>query len=98
MQLPLQVTYNGMAASPALDARIGEYVDRLEKANPRVSSCHVGVEPCGHHRPHGRRFAVHVEVHAPDPPRVISTRQEHEDVFVAARDAFDAARRRLVEL
>jgi ribosome-associated translation inhibitor RaiA len=86
-----------MPASPALEARIGEYVTKLEKAHPRLSSCHVGIEPCGHHKAHGRRFAVKVELRAPDHPRPISARQEHEDVFVAARDAFDAARRHLVE-
>ena len=94
MQVPLQIAFHGMPASPALEARIGEYVAKLEKVHPSLSSCHVGVEPCGHHKAHGRRFAVRVEVHAPD-RTAISACHEHEDVFVAARDAFDAARRHL---
>ncbi|HUL56392.1 MAG TPA: HPF/RaiA family ribosome-associated protein [Usitatibacter sp.] len=97
MQLPLHVSYHGMPASPALDERIAEHAARLEKAHPSLASCRVGVEPCGHPRPHGRRYAVHVELHAPDRSSVITTRNEHEDVFVAARDAFEAARRRLVD-
>ena len=97
MPLPLHISYRGMPASPALEERINEYASRLEKAHPRLASCRVGVEPCGHHHAHGRRFAVHVELHSPDLPAVITTRNEHEDVFVAARDAFDAARRRLLD-
>jgi len=97
MLLPLEVSYHGMPASPALEERINEYAARIEKAHPALSSCRVGVEPCGHHRANGRRFAVRVELHAPDHPGVITTRNENEDVFVAARDAFDAARRRLLE-
>lgn len=94
MLVPLQIAFRGMPASPAVEARIGEFAAKLEKVHPRLSSCHVAVEPSGHHRNHGRSFAVHVELHAPD-RAPINVRHEHEDVYLAVRDAFDAARRML---
>lgn len=92
-----QIVFRGMPASPALETRIGECLAKLENVHPRLSSCHVAVEPIGHHREHGQHFAVHVELHAPDRPRPINVRHEDEDVYVAVRDAFDAARRMLLE-
>jgi len=95
MQLPLQIAFRGIPASAALEARIGECVEKLEKVHPRLLSCRVAVESPGHHRSHGRHFAVHVELQALDKPHAINARHEHEDVYVALRDAFDAARHQL---
>ena len=39
MQLPLQVAFQGMPHSPAVDARIREHVAKLEKHHSRLSSC-----------------------------------------------------------
>ncbi|HUL96596.1 MAG TPA: HPF/RaiA family ribosome-associated protein [Usitatibacter sp.] len=95
MQLPLQVAFQGMPHSPAVDARIREHVAKLEKHHSRLSSCRVGIEPVGLHKAHGHRYAVHVELHAPDRPPIVSTRHESEDVYVAVRDAFAAVERQL---
>ena len=94
MQSPLKVAIRGMAPSPTLEDCVAECATKLEKANPRIVSCDVRIEPCGHHRAHGRLYAVKVEVRAPGKPAVVS-HQEHEDVFVAARNAFDSIRRTL---
>jgi ribosome-associated translation inhibitor RaiA len=94
MLVPLQIAFRSMPASPAVETRIGECAAKLEKVHPRLSSCHVAVEPSGHHRNSGRLFAVHVELHAPD-RTPINVSHEDEDVHVAVRDAFEAARRKL---
>lgn len=99
MQIPLEVTYRGMEPTESLDARIGEWVDRLERVCSRIVRCEVVVEtPHRHHR-QGRRFSVHVRVTVPTTELVVShdpgADGAHQDAHVAVRDAFIAARRQL---
>jgi cold shock CspA family protein/ribosome-associated translation inhibitor RaiA len=99
MPFPLQVTFKDMDPSPALEARIREKADWLERFKQGILRCHVTVTaPHRHHR-QGRLYSVHVEIVAPDGD-MVATRgrpqdHAHEDAFVAVRDAFDAVRRQL---
>ena len=95
MQLPLQIVFHGMPRSEALEARIRESAAKIEHFHGRITSCHVTVEPCGHHRQQGRLYAARIELRAPLRAELIASRHEDEDVFVAVRDAFDALRRQL---
>lgn len=95
MQLPLQIVFHGMPRSEALEARIREGASRLEHFHGRITSCHVTVEPCGHHSRQGRRYAARIELRAPQRSNLVSSHQEAEDPFVAVRDAFDALRRQV---
>jgi ribosomal subunit interface protein len=91
MQVPLQIAMQGLARSEALEARIREGAAKLEQFHPRITSCRVAVDEAG------RQFRVKVEVHAPGHQQAVSTLHQHEDVYVAVRDAFDSARRQLEE-
>lgn len=97
VSVPIEVAFRGMPPSPALETRIGEHVAKLEHAHPRLATCRVAVEPSGHHRNHGGKYAVHVELRADDRTVPINVRHEDEDPYVAVRDAFDSARRKLLE-
>jgi len=98
-QLPLRITFRHMDASPALATRIRALVSRLEKFDARITHCHVIVAPPPRHRRHGALYDFHIDIGLPD--RVIAVRRAHsgaaahEDPFVALRDAFRAARRKL---
>lgn len=99
MQLPLQVTYRHMDPSPALDARIRELAKRLEKFSPQIMHCRITVEaPHQHHR-QGNLFDIRIDLTVPG--REIAVHRgsahdhSHEDAYVALRDAFRAARRKL---
>jgi cold shock CspA family protein len=99
VQLPLQITYRHMDPSPALDARIRQFASRLERFSPQVIHCRVTVEaPHRHHR-HGNLFDVRIDLTVPGHEIVIqrgpAADHSHEDAFVALRDAFRAARRKL---
>ena len=48
----------------------------------------------GRHKRQGKQFSVHIGVRVPG-GEIAVTREHDEDVHVALRDAFDAARRRL---
>ncbi len=97
MQVPLQISVRGVPHSPVLDARIRDKVAKLEEFHPRITSCHVAVEESGKHHHQGRQFTVRVELRVPG-REIAVTRDHHEDVFVALRDAFDSAKRQLEEV
>jgi cold shock CspA family protein/ribosome-associated translation inhibitor RaiA len=99
MLLPLQITFRDLDPSPALETRIRELVQRLEKFSAQILRCHVIVEAGHGHGRQGHLFQVHFQVTAPG-GRIIANRehrqrQSHEDVHVALRDAYRAVRRRL---
>ncbi|MCX8005263.1 MAG: HPF/RaiA family ribosome-associated protein [Burkholderiaceae bacterium] len=94
MQVPLQIAMHGIAHSAALEAEIRERAAKLEAFHPRIISCRVAVEEVGRHHHQGRRFEVHIDVRVPG-REIVVNREQHEDVYVALRNAFDAARRLL---
>ncbi len=99
MKLPLQVTFRNMDRSDALEANIREHAEKLDQFYDRIMRCDVVVEEA-HRRHHkGNLFHVRIDITVPDKELVVGREPEkhhaHEDPYVAVRDAFDAARRRL---
>lgn len=94
MQLPVQITFRHMNRSAALEDAIREHADKLNAVYPRLTSCRVVVEEVAAHKHQGKLFALHLDLKIPS-HEIAVTRNEHEDVYVALRDAFDAARRKL---
>jgi cold shock CspA family protein/ribosome-associated translation inhibitor RaiA len=101
MRLPLQITFRHRDPSPALEARIRELVSRLERVSSHIMRCHVIVEPLDGHHNQGALYDFHIDITLPDAELAIRrahpTDQAHEDAYVALRDAFRAARRRLAD-
>ena len=97
--LPLQITFRHMDPSPALADRIRTLVSRLEKFDARITHCHVIVAPPPRHSRHGALYDFHIDIALPD--QIIAVRRAHaaapahKDPYVALRDAFRAARRKL---
>jgi len=99
MQAPLQITFRHMDSSEAVAARIRERAGELERFFDRIISCRVVVE-CRHpRRRQGNLFRVRVDLKIPGREIAVgrdpAAHHSHEDVYVAIRDAFDAARRAL---
>ena len=99
MQLPMQISFRGMEPSDAVETKIRERVGKLERFYDRIMGCRVVVES-PHRRHHqGKLFHVRVDLTVPGGELAVSREpaehHAHEDVFVAIRDAFDAAQRRL---
>lgn len=101
MQAPLQITFEGgLEPSEALERRIRREAGKLERFHDRITSCRVAVIGRGGRRRNGDLFAVRLQITTPAQGDVMIDRNppadhSHEDAFVAVRDAFDAARRRL---
>src|SRR5574340_594469 len=97
MDLPLQITWRGIAHSEALDAAIREKAAKLQQFHDGLMRCKVVVELPSRHKQQGRHFTVRVELKLPASDIAV-VREHDEDVHVALRDAFDAARRKLRDL
>ncbi|HKQ12650.1 MAG TPA: HPF/RaiA family ribosome-associated protein [Steroidobacteraceae bacterium] len=99
MQTPLRITFRHMHSSPAVEARVRELVERLERFYDRITGCHVVVEAPPAHRNKGAPFEVKIDLTVPGGEIAVRSeraeQEAHMDVYVALRDAFDSARRRL---
>ena len=96
MNIPLQLTWRGLDRSEAIEAAVRDAANKLHQFHPRIVSCRVVLEQSDRHKRHGRQFAVRLDVRAPRTE--IAINKEHdEDVYIALRDAFFDARRKLDE-
>lgn len=94
MQTPLQITFRGLPHSDALETRVREKADKLQDFHGRITSCRVVIEEQHRHKRQGKQFTVRIDIRVPGNEIVID-RDHDEDVYVALRDAFDAAARKL---
>jgi hypothetical protein len=102
MQNSIQVTFQGCEPSLPVRASIEREFESLKLLNTDITGGDVTViGPSGHHR-HGSNFVIHILLtisahenvvvsHSPDD-------ENHEDVEIAVKDAFSAARRQLDDL
>ena len=97
MSLPLEITLRDIPHSEAVETRIREKAEKLTRFNDRIMSCHVTVESPQRHKHQGKLYSVHVDIRLPAGVEVVVTRVQDEDVFVAIRDAFAVATRRIEE-
>jgi ribosome-associated translation inhibitor RaiA len=99
MQLPLQITFRHLEPSAALEARIRKLAAKLERFSPHIMRCHVIVEPTPQHQHQGALHEFVIEITLPDAQMAIRRAHPadhaHEDAYVALRDTFRAARRKL---
>jgi ribosomal subunit interface protein len=99
MQEAIQITFRGMDPSEFIEARIQAKAADLERFCKDIVSCHVTVETQHHKHHKGNLYAVRIDLRVPG-KEIVAGREHrqshaHEDVYVAVRDAFDAAVRQL---
>ena len=94
MQIPLQITIRGFDHSDALEAHIRSKAEKLDEFFEHVMSCRVVVEVPHKHYQQGRHFKVRLDIGVPG-GEIVVNRDHSEDVYVALRDAFDAAYRQV---
>ena len=94
MAAQLQITVRDMPHSEVLESRIRQKLAGLERVHPRITAFHVTLEaPHNHHRK-GGQFGVKLDIKLPG-GEIVVTRDHDEDIYVALRDACQAARRQL---
>lgn len=99
MQLPLQVTFRHMDTSDAVLAIIQEKADKLDRFSEHIMACRVVVEAPHQHHHKGKLYRISVDITVPGgeifASRNSDENQAHQDINVAIRDAFNAAKRQL---
>ncbi len=99
MQIPLQITCRDFPLSEAIEAKIRQQVGKLQRFSDRITSCRVVVE--APHQNHRQGNIYHVRIHLTLPGKELAIDRSsgqnhaHEDLYVAIRDAFNAAQRQL---
>lgn len=99
MQEAIQITFRGMDPSEFIQNRVRAKAAELERFFRDIISCHVTVETQHHSHQKGNLYAVRLDLRVPG-KEIVAGREHrqshaHEDVYVALRDAFDAATRQL---
>ena len=99
MQIPLQISFRNMDPSPAIEAGVREKAAKLDRFFVRIVSCDVTIEAPHRHHQKGKLYKVRIDIGMPGNDVHVNQEgpknQAHEDVYVAIRDAFDAAVRQL---
>jgi ribosomal subunit interface protein len=96
MKLPLQITVRNASVSEVVMNEIRERVAKLEQFSGNMMGCRVTVDSPHRHQHQGMRYTVQIDITVRGAELVVK-RQPHEDIYVAVRDAFDAARRQMEE-
>jgi len=99
MEIPLKITFRNVDPSEAVEAKIRERAKKLERFNNDIISCRVVVEAPHKRRHKGILYNVKIDMTLRDGELVINRLPEknraREDVYVAMKEAFDAACRKL---
>lgn len=102
MKLPLQVIFRNCPQSEAIVMLVEKKAKQLEKYFPRIMGCRVVIEVPHQHQTKGNLYRVLVDLTLPGNEIVVgrnpTQHESHQDVFVAIRDSFKAARRQLQDL
>jgi ribosomal subunit interface protein len=94
MKLPLQITTRNVSLSEAAEDAIREKAAKLETFYDRIMACRVFVEAPHRHKQQGLHYNVRLDITVPG-GEIVVKREPNEDLYVAIRDSFDAARRQL---
>lgn len=99
MQLPLQIAFQNMEHSGAIEHKVREKVEKLDQFADHIMGCRVVVGMPHRHHVHGNQYQVRLDITVPDEEIVVNREPaehtEYRDLDVVLRDAFDAARRQL---
>jgi ribosomal subunit interface protein len=94
MEIGLQITARDIEITDAIRADIEEKAGKLDKYYDRIMRCRVAIETPKRHQHEGKLYDVHIYMTVPGGELVVK-RELNKDLYVAIRDAFQAARREL---
>jgi ribosomal subunit interface protein len=94
MQILPQITVREISDSAAIELQVAKKIAKLEQLCHHIISCKVVVDVAQNHKHQGKLFSVHIDLTVPG-KEIAVTKVMDEDLYVAIRDAFKAARRQL---
>lgn len=101
MAIPLEIVFHNIDRSLAVEEAVRERTLKLERIAPNITSCRVTIEAPHKNHQQGNLYTVRIDLRYPGGETLASrapgANHAHEDVYVALRDSFRAARRQLQE-
>jgi ribosome-associated translation inhibitor RaiA len=103
MKIPAEISYRNLEKSDAIENLVREQIAKLERFCNYMNSCRVAIEKA-HDRPNsGSPYRVRIDITVPPSHELAVVRnpgegKQYEPLEAVIRDAFEAARRQLVEL
>ena len=103
MQLPIEISYRGVAKSDEIETLVRDKASRLDKFCDHISRCDVVIEQPNHTQHSGSPFRVRIDVTVPPHHELVAdekpTKHEmHEPLKKVIGDAFRSMERQLKEL
>ncbi len=100
MQTPMEIEFQDLAASPAIQDQVADHVKKLEGRYGRITACRIVVKGPGNRHQTGGLYEINIRLTLPDGREVNIGRtpkadERHSDLAFAINDAFKRARRRL---
>lgn len=90
MILPVQITFRNMDPSPAVEQRVHEEAEALNRYFDRITSCRVVVEAPHRHHQHGQTFHVAVELGVPGSKIVVNHEPSlHSSLMASGTDEME---------
>ncbi|OPY13774.1 MAG: Cold shock protein 1 [Syntrophus sp. PtaB.Bin001] len=94
MIIPLQITGHGVELSEEMREEITERANRLDRFYDRIMRCRVVVDEPKRHPHEGKLYSVHIIMTVPG-GEIVTKREQNNDLWVAMRNSFNAAQRKL---
>lgn len=103
MQIAPEVTYRNVPKTDAVESLVQEKIGKLEQFCNYMNSCRVAVEKAHEHPNSGSPYRVRIDITVPPSHELVVSRNpgegnQYDPLETVIRDAFEAARRQLVEL
>ena len=76
MQIPLQITFRDMEPSDAVEAKLREKADNLERFAEHITSCRVIVEAPHKHHHKGNIYGVKIDITLPGDEIIVNRHPE----------------------
>ena len=96
MQVPVSITFRGLAHSDAVKTHIEEKIEKLHQYNDHITSCHVVIEFENKNQHRGNLHNTRITLTVPG-KELVTTRNEEEDMYISIRTAFEDMTRQLEE-
>jgi len=102
MKIPLEIAYENMEPTPDAERHVLRGLERLERVSPDLMAVRVTLAQRNPRRETGTLYQVNLQLTRPGPDVAISRtaprHSESENLVTAIGEAFEKARRELIEL
>ena len=99
MSNDFQIVFHNIDQSDAITDNVNKRIEKLNRYSNDIMGGRVVLDSPHNHHHKGKVYSVVLEIHTPNKEIVVNENKHdnhaHEDLYVAIRDAFNAAERQL---